>query len=163
MSLTSMVIGLDDAGVKFVLIGGLAGIVHGPPRLTNDVDVCYDRSPENLERLARVLAEWSAYPRDFPRDLPWEMDVCTLKAATVLTLQTSAGFLDVLAEVAGVGGYRECEAASEWADFSGHRIRVLGLRALIASKKAAGREKDRADILTFERILQQREASGLES
>lgn len=157
-----MVIGLEDAGVEFVLIGGFAGIVHGSPRLTNDVDVCYDRSPENLERLARVLAGWDAYPRDFPRDLPWEMDVRTLKAATLLTLQTSEGFLDVMAEVPGVGGYAECEAASEWVDFSGHPVRVLGLPALIASKKAADREKDRADVLTFERILQQREASGSE-
>jgi len=155
-----MVIGLEDAGVKFVLIGGLAGIVHGSPRLTNDVDVCYDRSPDNLERLAGVLAEWDAYPRDFPRDLPWEMDVRTLKASTVLTLQTSEGFLDVMAEVPGVGGYEECEAGSGWVDFSGHHIRVLGLPSLIASKKAADREKDRADILIFERILQQRVSSA---
>jgi predicted nucleotidyltransferase len=156
MSLTSMVIGLEEASVNFVLIGGLAGIVHGSPRMTNDVDVCHDRDPENLERLAKLLAAWNAYPREFPPGLPWEMDVRTLKAATVLTLQTSEGFLDVLAEVAGVGGYAECEAESEWVDFSGHRIRVLGLHALIAAKKAAGRERDLADILTFERILQQR-------
>ncbi|HKP76511.1 MAG TPA: hypothetical protein VJT67_13365 [Longimicrobiaceae bacterium] len=153
-----MVLGLEDAGVRFVLIGGLAGIVHGSPRLTNDVDVCFDRLPDNLERLAAVLASWKAYPRGFPPDLPWEPDVRTLKAATVLTLQTTEGFLDVMAEVAGVGVYAECEAASEWAEFSGKRIRVLGLRALIAAKQAAGRERDLADILTFERILESRKS-----
>jgi len=37
--------------VRFILIGGAAAIVHGSSRLTQDVDVVYDRSEENLRRL----------------------------------------------------------------------------------------------------------------
>ncbi|MEK7284875.1 MAG: hypothetical protein AAB114_03330, partial [Chloroflexota bacterium] len=41
--------------VRFVLIGGLAGKVWGSPLVTFDVDVCYSREQEDLERLASAL------------------------------------------------------------------------------------------------------------
>ncbi|HSU17637.1 nucleotidyl transferase AbiEii/AbiGii toxin family protein [Longimicrobium sp.] len=152
-----MVADLDRAGVRFVLIGGLAGIVHGSPRMTNDVDICYDRAPENLARLAGLLASWNAFPRDFPRDdLPWCMDAQTLRMATILTLKTNRGFIDIFAEVPGVGDYAACDAMAETADFGGREIRVLGLRGLIAAKRVADRTLDRADILTYQKILELR-------
>jgi hypothetical protein len=40
---------LFDAGVEFIVIGGVAGVAHGSARLTRDLDVVYARSPENLE------------------------------------------------------------------------------------------------------------------
>ena len=45
---------LDRHAVAFVLIGGVAARLHGSPSLTGDLDLCYDRRPENLERLART-------------------------------------------------------------------------------------------------------------
>ena len=49
---------LHTAGVKFVLVGGLAMVAHGAVTLTGDVDICYARDPENLEwsRSQRPLA-----------------------------------------------------------------------------------------------------------
>ena len=48
---------LDRHGVRFVVIGGLGGRLHGSPTVTRDTDICYERSPENLERLADTLRE----------------------------------------------------------------------------------------------------------
>jgi hypothetical protein len=156
MSLSAMVADLDLSGVRFVQIGGLAGILHGSPRMTNDVDICYDRDPENLKRLAGVLASWDAFPRDSNRDLPWCMDAQTLRMASILTLQTSRGLIDVFAEVPGVGDYAACDAQAETIGFGGRNIRVLGLRGLIAAKRVADRIMDRADILTYQKILELR-------
>jgi hypothetical protein len=39
---------LADSGVEFVIVGGLAATVHGSARLTQDLDVVYHRTPENL-------------------------------------------------------------------------------------------------------------------
>ena len=47
---------LADGGVRFIVVGGLAGAAHGAARATYDVDLVYDRSPENLSRLAKALA-----------------------------------------------------------------------------------------------------------
>ena len=44
-------------GVEYLVIGGQAAILHGSPQLTRDTDLCYRRTPENLERLAAALRE----------------------------------------------------------------------------------------------------------
>lgn len=59
---------LADDGVEFVLVGGMAGIVHGAARLTQDLDIVYRRTPENLERLKNALGDHAPYPRGLPRD-----------------------------------------------------------------------------------------------
>ena len=41
---------LAEGGVDFIVVGGLAGVMHGSARLTFDVDVVYSRSPENIRR-----------------------------------------------------------------------------------------------------------------
>jgi len=48
---------LDAHDVRYVLIGGLAGELMGAPLATNDLDICYERSPENMGRLAAALQE----------------------------------------------------------------------------------------------------------
>jgi hypothetical protein len=52
------VLGRHD--VEFVLIGGLAGALHGSPAATNDADICPARTPDNLSHLAAALVELGA-------------------------------------------------------------------------------------------------------
>ncbi len=59
-----MVIGLQEVEIRFVLVGGLAATAHGASRVTDDLDICYDRERDNLDRLSALLASWDAYPRD---------------------------------------------------------------------------------------------------
>ncbi len=63
---------LQAHGVRFVLIGGLAAKAHGSPTLTVDIDVCYARDRDNLERLAAVLGSshlFFAEPRQTCRSI----------------------------------------------------------------------------------------------
>ena len=53
---------LSDRGVNFVVIGGYAATLHGSAYLTRDLDICYERTPENIERLVSALRP---YPRPF--------------------------------------------------------------------------------------------------
>lgn len=48
---------LHAADVAFVVVGGLAAVAHGSAHVTGDLDVCYDRAPANLERLATALSD----------------------------------------------------------------------------------------------------------
>jgi hypothetical protein len=57
---------LLDAEVEFILVGGVAGVLHGAARATYDVDVVYRRSPENLSRLVKALAPHAPYLRGAP-------------------------------------------------------------------------------------------------
>src|SRR4051812_4213636 len=79
---------LHDAGVEFVLIGGVAARLHGSPSLTRDVDICYARDPANLERLAGVLRDVHARLRGVDDDVPVVLDARTLQAGGSLTFST---------------------------------------------------------------------------
>jgi hypothetical protein len=153
MSFASMLGGLYDAMVDFVVVGGVAGAVHGSQRVTNDLDIVYDaRSEINVMRLANLLARWSAYPRGVERGLPFLMDAQTIKSCPVLTLATGEGDLDVLDRVDGVGDYRVAREHSLEVSAFTVKFRVLDLPTLIKAKRAAGRPKDRDALLELEAL-----------
>ena len=144
---------LVDGGVEFVIIGGLAATVHGSARLTEDLDVLYRRTPENQARLAAALAPHAPYLRGAPPGLPFVLDPATLRRGLNFTLVTKLGPLDLLGEVTGGGSYEDLLPKSVEATLFGRTCRVLGLRALIQTKRAAGRPKDFEAIAELEALL----------
>lgn len=56
---------LCDAGVDFVIVGGVAATFHGSAQVTYDLDICYSRSLDNLNRLVKALAPFAPRPRGF--------------------------------------------------------------------------------------------------
>jgi hypothetical protein len=99
---------LQRHGVRFVVIGGVAGRLWGSPTMTNDIDICYDRDPANLERLAGALIDLRARLRGVDEDVPFVLDAVTLAKGQNFTFTTDLGALDVLGLPAGVK------------DFNGH-------------------------------------------
>ncbi|MDT5261671.1 MAG: hypothetical protein QOC61_675 [Acidobacteriota bacterium] len=133
---------LSDAGVRFVIIGGLAITIHGSSYVTFDLDICYARDDENLIRLARALHPVNPRLRGAPARLQFRFDEETLKHGLNFTLTTDVGDVDLIGEVAGVGDYHVAAATSMSVELFGGQYAVLTLDALIASKRAAGRPKD---------------------
>lgn len=129
-------------GVDFVVVGGLAGIAHGSAYNTEDVDVAYERSQENLERLAAALTELGATLRGAPPGLPFQPDAETLRASLNFTFDTRFGSLDILGEPAGAPRYHELRAAGSSEELWGVTIRIASLDHLIAMKEAAARPRD---------------------
>jgi hypothetical protein len=60
-----------------------------------------DTDTDTLDRLARQLREWEAYPRGIERGLPFIMDVATLRAVPDLALTTNRGEINVHVAAAG--------------------------------------------------------------
>lgn len=160
MSFASMLRGLVGANVRFVVVGGLAGAAHGSGRITDDLDVCYDLAPDNVERLSSLLAGWGAYPRGAEPGLPFFMDVRQFRTTPVMTLTTGEGHIDVLDSIKGIGAYDETLAQS--VEFTGFDVtfRVLDLPALVVAKRATGRRKDADHLPELEALLAYRERSG---
>jgi hypothetical protein len=152
MSFASMLQGLTAARVRFVVVGGVAAAAHGSSHVTNDLDICYDVGPDNIERLAALLAEWDAYPRGVERGLPFFMDERQLRTTPLMTLTTREGDLDVLDRVAGVGFADALERSVEFEAFGVH-FPVLDLPDLIRAKRAAGRPKDIAQLPELEALV----------
>jgi hypothetical protein len=140
---------LRDEGVKFVVIGGYAGELLGAPLITNDLDVCYERSPDNLERLARALVRMNAKLRvaKVEEELPFILDARTLAAGDSFTFVTDLGSLDVLGTPSGTAGYPDLALrAKDLAVAADLRVPVVVLGDLMRMKRASGRTKDRLQL-----------------
>ncbi|HEX8004461.1 MAG TPA: hypothetical protein VF519_17370 [Mycobacteriales bacterium] len=137
---------LTEAGVRFVLIGGLAGREHGSTTVTNDVDVCYDRAPDNLERLAGALRAMHARLRGVDEEVPFVLDARTLPNGDSFTFETDHGSVDVLATPSGTSGYADLAAAAEPVSYGDFSVLVVALDDLIRMKRAAARPKDRVEV-----------------
>src|SRR6185436_18091427 len=98
---------LGQFEIDVVIIGGVAATLHGSEIPTSDLDVCYSRDPQNLERLAKALQSVDARLRNAPRDLPFILDAETLRRGLNFTFWTNVGSLDLLGEVKGVGYYED--------------------------------------------------------
>jgi hypothetical protein len=130
--------------VEFVIVGGISAVLNGVPIVTVDLDVCYRRTTENLRRLVAALAELHPRPRGFPAELPFSFDERTLLLGTNFTFSIGDEELDLLGEMSAIGGYEQIIGQSEEMEVAGHRVKVLSLAQLIATKEAAGRPKDKA-------------------
>jgi predicted nucleotidyltransferase len=150
---------LSDAGVQFVIIGGLAVTIHGSSYVTYDLDICYARDDENLIRLARALQPVNPRLRGAPAGLPFSFDEETLKRGLNFTLTTDLGDIDLIGEVTGVGDYPVVVATSMPVELFGTQYAVLTLDALIVSKRAAGRPKDLQALLELEALREVTEES----
>src|SRR4029077_11496788 len=149
-----LLVALTGAGVEFVVIGGVAVGVHGFVRATQDLDIVPDPAPENLARLAGLLATMDARhvglgdfsPNEFSLD---PTDPAQLSEGGNFRLETTYGPLDILQWVAGVEAdpaYPELVQESLTVDFRGTGIRVCGMEHLRAMKRAAGRDQDLSDL-----------------
>jgi len=132
--------------VDFAIIGAVALVLHGSSRVTQDLDICYGRDSDNLERLAAALGPFKPTLRGAPPDLPFRLDARSLYSGLNFTLTTTLGDINLLGEVSGVGSYAQVVADAEVMEIYGQTVRVMSLAALERAKLAAGRLKDLADL-----------------
>jgi hypothetical protein len=151
---------LHEAGVQFILVGGMAAIAHGAARVTYDLDIVYRRSPENLQRLADALRPLRPRLRGAPDDVPFLWDEETLAGGSNFTLSTTMGDIDVLGYITGGGEYQELTANTIPIEVEGVPCLCLDLNTLIHVKKAAARKKDREAIEELEALKQERDRQG---
>lgn len=154
MSIQSLLTGLVEARVEFVVVGGVAGAIQGSPFVTNDLDVCYDVSARNLSRIVSLLVTWNAYPRGWEPGLPFKHDTRTLRTTPVMTLRTTEGDLDLLDRIDGVGAWRQVFESSEEITAFALRFRVMTLDAFILARRASARPKDLAQLPTLEALAE---------
>jgi hypothetical protein len=122
--------------VRFVLIGGMAGVVHGSPFPTEDVDITPEATQENLARLSGALRELDAKVRaaEFDEPLPFLHDADSLAAVRVWNLTTRHGDLDISFVPGGTEGYPDLDQDASDVEIAGVAVRVASLADIIRSK-----------------------------
>lgn len=136
---------LNRAGVRYVLVGGIALIRHGVVRATRDIDAILAPEPENLERVRALIAQWPATRPDgtsVPDD--------TVAPGKTIHLATPHGELDLLAELTSPLSFTELCARAETRRVDGVEAPICSLADLVALKRIAGRERDLVDLHDLE-------------
>jgi hypothetical protein len=149
---------LSDHHVDFVLIGGLAAVVHGSTAMTNDADICPDPDPGNLDRLSDALRALDARIRvmEDPSGVAFDPHPALLASVAVLNLTTRCGDLDIALRPAGIESYVVLRGRSETFDLYGIEVNVSALADIIRSKEAAGRPKDHATLPILRALNEER-------
>lgn len=145
--LRSLLEALNERGVRFVVIGGVAVGAHGYVRGTEDLDIVPDPDPENLKRLAGVLAELeSTLPTVAERPFDPASDAGVIRRGGNVTAMTRFGGLDVVQRARGVPSYSQLVEDAAQSELLGIPVQVCSLARLRDMKQAQGREQDRADL-----------------
>ncbi len=151
---------LVEREVRFVIIGGFGAGLHGSPALTGDLDICYDRRTDNLDRLATALLALHATLRvaNQAEGVPFPLDAVALVHGDSFTLWTDLGPLDILATPSGTDGYDDLfPDAQEFDVGEGLMVSVASIDDLIRMKRASGRQKDASHIAALQVVQQQLE------
>ena len=155
---------LVSHGVEFVVVGGQAEVLLGSPRVTYDVDLCYRRTPGNLQRLAAALRELKPTLRGAPPDLPFRIDAESLALGCNYTCRSPLGDLDLLGHLEPLGDYDSINARAETYHIGSLGLRVIHLDDLVTIKQHIARPKDREalrQLLAIRRIRNERDDGGV--
>jgi len=149
---------LNERGVRHVLIGGFAAVIHGSPYVTTDLDIVPDGDKENLGRLSAALRDLHArvWTSTEPEGLAFEHDGESLARVQIWNLITDHGRLDMTFRPSGTGGFQDLVRDAVPLTILGHDVNVASLADVVRSKEAAGREKDRLVLPTLRRLLDER-------
>lgn len=146
---------LSERHVEYIVVGMVAGVLHGAPVTTFDLDVVHHRTAENIDRLLAVLRELGAVYRGDPRNLT--PDHARLMGPGHHLLTTTLGDIDLLGAITDDKGYEDLLGESEFVQLGdGLHTRVVTLASLIALKRRTGRPKDIAALPVLEATLAER-------
>jgi predicted nucleotidyltransferase len=145
---------LVHGGAEFIVISGVAAIIHGSARATFDVDLLYSRDEQNIQRLANSLAPYNPYLREAPPGLPFAWDPKTIRNGLNFTLTTDLGDIDLLGNVGGET-YQTLLPHSFEVEAFGVHFKCIDLPTLIRIKEAAGRRKDLEAIAELRVLLEE--------
>ena len=143
---------LDSYNVDFVVVGGLAAVAHGSSQVTQDIDICINLNPKNMDRLEASLKELHPIHRIGNKQHPFTETGNTLYSLKNIYLTTDYGQLDCLGEIKGIGNYSQVLINSFKLPIDGKEYNFLTLDALIEAKKAINRPKDKESVIILEAL-----------
>lgn len=156
---------LSRHGVRYVVIGGYAGVLYGLARATEDIDITPATDRDNLQRLAAALTELDAQlkPPGSTETIAWPWSADSFAQFTTITTRTSAGDLDICLRPDAPGGRAfDYDSLAPNAVVIGLPLEVplAALEDIIASKEACDREKDKATLGELRDLLARLRSRG---
>ena len=149
---------LTNHKTEFVLVGGLAMVLHGTDTATFDVDISFALDLENCEKVCQFVNAHHPRPLAFPTNTHFQVTPGLLMRAKFVNLKTDLGAIDLLPLPDGVDSFAGLLARAEMKDLGDFSVPVASVDDLIAMKKAANRIKDQLHVLelyALQRVLRE--------
>ena len=130
---------LNNQQVQYILVGGMAVILHGYVRTTGDMDIWVKRTEGNYHKIVKAFVEFRMPVFDMTKErfLSDEYDVWVFGREPVK--------IELMTTVKGLDFDEAWDTSQEYIE-ENIPIRYLHINSLIAAKKASGRYKDLDDI-----------------
>ena len=149
---------LNAAGIRYVVVGGLATVLHGYARLTADVDLAVDLAPEEAIKMIRALTtkgyrpQVPVLPEEFanPATRKTWLAEKNMRAFSLVDQANPMRVVDLLLQPEVP--FDELFAGSEEVLLNKTPVRIASLDHLISLKRQAGRPQDLADIEQLQAI-----------
>lgn len=135
LSVRDVLLALNRAKTRYLLIGGLASVLHGVPRTTTDIDLAVDADPRNVERALRALRRIGLVPDTD------SVDEILGQGGVTVTDGLSVDLLTALA----TGTFSEIWRRRSTVRFRGIRVPVVSRADQVRLLRASGRRKDVED------------------
>ena len=138
---------LNNFGVKYIMVGGVAVNLHGYSRITKDIDIWIKDTKQNRRNLGEAFAQFGYEEinlEDFQFVPRWT------------DFYIGSGIrLDVLIEMVGLEGFSfdKCLEIASVATIENIPVPFLQINQLIANKKVVNRSKDQVDVIELENII----------
>ena len=151
---------LNQLGIDYLVIGGLAVNFHGVPRMTYDIDLMVLLEPENILKLVTKLTQWGYKPKIpiDPRDLAvetkrnsWVQDK-GMKALNFYSETLPIGEIDIVIDTPIP--YEELRNRAVRVELQDDKIPTVSIHDLIELKLRAGRKQDLADVEHLRIVLE---------
>ncbi|MBN8674671.1 MAG: hypothetical protein J0L56_11080 [Chitinophagales bacterium] len=137
---------LNDQEVKYIMVGGLAVVLHGHARVTGDMDIWVECTEENYTRLTRAFEQFHMPVFDMSLE-----KFLNVKESDVFSFGRNPVGIDIMTAVKGLN-FDEAYRLSTLFDDEDLLIRVIHINHLVEAKKAAGRLKDLDDINQLQKL-----------
>jgi predicted nucleotidyltransferase len=143
----------NELGVDYVVGGGFAVILHGLPRLTNDIDFFINPSPDNVNKIKQALADI------FNDESIQEIGITDIEKYSVVRYGTPQGFyLDFIGKVGDFAKYPDLRKGVVYLEVETVQIPVCGIETLLWLKEHTLRPIDQEDVLFLkEKLRHQKE------
>jgi len=135
---------LNEAEVRYILVGGYSVVLHGYSRTTGDMDLWVERTSENYKRIIKAFQIFGMPLFDMT-----ESNFLSHPIWDVFTFGTPPVAIDIMVKIEGLN-FEDVFQKAVYFEDDDLKIRTINRNDLIVAKKIAGRAKDINDLENLE-------------
>lgn len=148
----------NEAGIRYIVVGGIAVNLYGIPRMTYDIDLLLDMDDRNIESFIQLLKEWGFRPKA-PVDIAEFADGAkrndwiknkNMKAFNLMNPEWAIREIDVLIDTPV--DFAKADRGKKVVMIQNVPVPIIGIDDLIMMKEKAGRQQDVADVRSLKEL-----------